>query len=86
MKDKAKETSKSAPQKPATSSAKAPDFFDRIGIALALILAGAGFWSTGVLINDPNDRNMIYLGIAFCIAGVGVGIWRLFIMREEPPG
>ncbi|PWU09198.1 MAG: hypothetical protein C5B50_27725 [Verrucomicrobia bacterium] len=85
MNEKTKEQPKIAAQKSATNPVKTP-FFDRIGIALALILAGAGFWSTGVLINDPNDRNMIYLGIAFCIGGVAVGIWRLFIVREEPPG
>jgi len=85
MKDKAKEQPKAGPDKSASRHEKT-SFFDRIGVALTLVLAGAGFWSTGVLINDPNDRNMIYLGIAFCIGGVAVGLWRLFIMREEPRG
>lgn len=56
-------------------AAPAPvSLFDKLGPALAILLCGGGFLSTGCLIHDTN---MIVLGAVFAAAAVGVAIWRL---------
>jgi hypothetical protein len=47
---------------------------DRLGPALAIVICGGGFLSTGSLIHDSN---MIVLGAVFCLGGVGFAVWRL---------
>ena len=67
-------------QQPQAAANKTPapsapaSVFDRLGPALAIVICGGGFLSTGCLIHDTN---MIILGVVFGVAGVGFGIWRL---------
>jgi hypothetical protein len=65
--------SKASANKPPGESAPT-SLFDKLGPALALLICGGGFLSTGCLIHDTN---MIILGAVFGAAGVGVAIWRL---------
>ena len=48
--------------------------FDKLGPAIAIVLCGGGFLSTGSL---THDTNMIVLGAVFGVAGVGVAISQL---------
>ncbi len=58
-----------------TSTTPAPvPLLDRLGPALAIVVVGGGFLSTGSLIHDTN---MIVMGVVFCASGVGFAIWRL---------
>ncbi len=60
-----------------TPAAPAPvSLFDRLGPALAIVICGGGFLSTGYLIHDSN---MVVLGAVFCAGGVGFAIWRLMV-------
>ena len=65
--------SKAAANKPEAASAPT-SLFDKLGPALAILLCGGGFLSTGSL---THDTNMIVLGAVFAAAAVGVAIWRL---------
>jgi hypothetical protein len=62
-----------AASKPPATPAPA-SLFDRLGPALAVVICGGGFLSTGYLIHDSN---MIVLGVVFCAGGVGLAVWRL---------
>ncbi len=58
-----------------TPASPAPaSLLDRLGPALAIVICGGGFLSTGSLIHDTN---MIVMGAVFCAGGVGFAVWRL---------
>jgi hypothetical protein len=60
-----------------TPAAPAPvSLSDRLGPALAIVICGGGFLSTGYLIHDAN---MLGLGAVFCVGGAGFAIWRLMV-------
>jgi hypothetical protein len=66
------QASKAAANKPPAAPAPA-SLMDKLGPALAILICGGGFLSTGYL---THDANMMILGGGFGVAGVGVAIWR----------
>jgi hypothetical protein len=75
-----KPPAKAPADKPAVP--EAPSSSDRYGMALAIVIFGCGFLSTGSLIHDSN---MIGLGAVFCAAGVGVAIWAFLKRSSKAP-
>ena len=61
---------------------KSPSLSDRLGMALAIIIFGCGFLSTGSL---THDTNMIVLGWLFSAVGVGVGMWAILKPPSKTP-